>query len=112
MHTPNLWLNSVIVSVAWSSVEALKCIKVSELFMALLFNDQLQVNTACREHIHMTAAARVMMTQRCKQQGTDSKLLLLQLSENRYQYILSKCRSKVISAEQQVSMTASMCVSD
>lgn len=41
------------------------------------------------------------------EQVTDDRMSTLQLSEDRYQNILSKCRSKVISAEQQVSMTAS-----
>lgn len=42
---------------------------------------------------------------------TDAGMLMLQLSEDRYQDILRKCTSKVISAERQVSITQTLCLS-
>lgn len=42
------------------------------------------------------------------QRVTDTEMLMLQLTADRYQDILRKCTSKVISAERQVSITCNM----
>lgn len=70
-----------------------------------------------REHEQLHMSARFYTRDRMyelpyvrrSKRVTDAEMLMLQLSEDRYQDILRKCTSKVISAERQVSTTA-LCV--